>query len=397
MPLTEARQIPVGSILETTHGVVGITTATTASRKGKLQSGDFGAGIFKLLQQRRQKGLTDLNIIDNHSARQVCATLGKARQRPARPSSKVLGRLNASGHGHFTARGQYSAATVRGTIWSVANQCDGTLTRVTRGVVSVRDFRRRKTNSVVRSHTGSNPTPGSSHTRRPIPHRVRSTPGPGGGGCRAERHDPRPARPEAGHRLAVGFDGGRPGSRAARSASSGPSCGRRRGGGQRELAIVALGATGFGIVAYETDLLRSLELSTVDTRFSIRGDQRPPSNIVLVEIDETTFDELGFQWPFPRRVHARVIENIARDHPAVIAYDVQFSEASPCPLRERLPAATGPVPPGAQRRGRAAERAGQRRRAHGDGRDRGNRRARQDAVPRQRRQRAAERSGITAR
>jgi adenylate cyclase len=98
------------------------------------------------------------------------------------------------------------------------------------------------------------------------------------------------------------------------------------------LAIVALGATGLAIVAYETDLLRSLELSTVNTRFSIRGRQRPPASIVLVEIDERTFDELDLQWPFPRRVHARVIEDIARDHPRVIAYDVQFSEASACPI-----------------------------------------------------------------
>jgi hypothetical protein len=145
IPLTEARQIPVGSILETTHGVVGITTATTASKKGKLQSGDFGAGIFKLLQGRKQRGLTDLDIINNLSPRQVCATVGKARSASRHPSSKTLGRLNASGHGNFTARGQYSAATVRGTVWSVENQCDGTLTHVKRGVVSVRDFRRRKT------------------------------------------------------------------------------------------------------------------------------------------------------------------------------------------------------------------------------------------------------------
>jgi phosphodiesterase/alkaline phosphatase D-like protein len=146
IPLTEARQIPVGSILETTHGVVGVTTATTSSANGKLQSGDFGAGIFKLLQGRRQKGLTELNIIDNRSARQACFTLGKqARVAASHPSSKTLGRLNASAHGRFTTRGQDSAATVRGTEWSVANQCDGTLTHVKRGVVSVRDFRRRKT------------------------------------------------------------------------------------------------------------------------------------------------------------------------------------------------------------------------------------------------------------
>ncbi len=146
IPLTEARQIPVGSVLEATGGVVGITTATTASQKGKLQSGDFGAGIFKLLQGRRQKGLTDLDIIDNHNPRQVCTTLGKGGARAAKHlSSKTLGRVNASAHGHFTVRGQYSAATVRGTVWNVSNRCEGTLTHVTRGVVAVRDFRRRKT------------------------------------------------------------------------------------------------------------------------------------------------------------------------------------------------------------------------------------------------------------
>jgi adenylate cyclase len=98
------------------------------------------------------------------------------------------------------------------------------------------------------------------------------------------------------------------------------------------LAIVALGATGLAIVAYQTDLLRSLELSTVNTRFAIRGRRRPPADVVLVEVDSTTFEQLDLEWPFPRRVDARVIENIARDGPRAIAYDVQFSEASPCPL-----------------------------------------------------------------
>ncbi|HEY7961045.1 MAG TPA: adenylate/guanylate cyclase domain-containing protein [Solirubrobacteraceae bacterium] len=114
---------------------------------------------------------------------------------------------------------------------------------------------------------------------------------------------------------------------------------RRRAGPARArrlrltlLAIVALGATALGVVAYETDLLRTLELSTVDARFSIRGRERAPTNVVVVEIDEETFNELGLQWPFARRVHARAIENIARDHPRAIAYDVQFTEASACPL-----------------------------------------------------------------
>jgi adenylate cyclase len=135
---------------------------------------------------------------------------------------------------------------------------------------------------------------------------------------------------------------------------------RRRAGAARAqrlrlvlLATVALGATALAIVAYETDLLRTLELSTVNARFSIRGRKPPPTNVVLVEVDAATFEELGLQWPFSRKVHARVIEEIARDRPQVIAYDVQFTEASACPL-----SANGSQPPaGACPQARADETA----------------------------------------
>jgi len=142
IPLTEPRQLPVGTIFDTAAGTAQIATATAAA--AREQTGDFEDGIFKLLQNREQKGLAELDIMDTHSPRQACATIGK-RAVAAKLSSKVLGRLRASAHGNFTTRGQYSAATVRGTVWGVLNQCDGTLTRVTRGVVSVRDFVRRKT------------------------------------------------------------------------------------------------------------------------------------------------------------------------------------------------------------------------------------------------------------
>jgi hypothetical protein len=156
IPLTEARQIPLGSILEASRGVARITTATTASPKGKLQAGDFGAGLFKLLQKRKERGLTELNIINNLNERQICASTGKGKKASTATShlsSKVLGHLRANSHGHFTARGKYSAATVRGTVWGVENRCDGTLTRVTRGVLSVRDFRKRKTITLFTGQT----------------------------------------------------------------------------------------------------------------------------------------------------------------------------------------------------------------------------------------------------
>ena len=52
---------------------------------------------------------------------------------------RVVRLLNASGSGRFQTVGRYAAATVRGTIWLAEDFCDGTLVRVTRGVVSVRD------------------------------------------------------------------------------------------------------------------------------------------------------------------------------------------------------------------------------------------------------------------
>ena len=54
-------------------------------------------------------------------------------------------RLSGNANGRFRTRGRHSAATVRGTIWVTADRCDGTLTRVKRGRVAVRDLRRRRT------------------------------------------------------------------------------------------------------------------------------------------------------------------------------------------------------------------------------------------------------------
>ena len=54
-------------------------------------------------------------------------------------------RLRGNARGRFRTRGRYSAATVRGTKWTVTDRCDNTLTKVTRGRVAVRDFRRKKT------------------------------------------------------------------------------------------------------------------------------------------------------------------------------------------------------------------------------------------------------------
>jgi hypothetical protein len=44
------------------------------------------------------------------------------------------------GKGKYRTRGRYGSGGVRGTTWLTVDRCDGTLTRVVKGTVRVRDF-----------------------------------------------------------------------------------------------------------------------------------------------------------------------------------------------------------------------------------------------------------------
>jgi uncharacterized delta-60 repeat protein len=141
VPLTEARQIPMGSFLDTRRGTVRLQSAR--DRQGTRQNGDFSQGLFQALQsrQRSARGLTTL-VLKGSSFRS-CRRPGRGKRASAAQS--IRRRLRANARGRFRTRGRHSAATVRGTVWLTADRCDGTLTRVTRGRVAVRDFRRKRT------------------------------------------------------------------------------------------------------------------------------------------------------------------------------------------------------------------------------------------------------------
>jgi len=97
---------------------------------------------------------------------------------------------------------------------------------------------------------------------------------------------------------------------------------------RRLLAAAALVAAAAALAAGPGGLLERAELATVDGRFELRGERPPPGDVVVVGIDDVTFDELRMRFPFDRRVFARALRRIAADGPRVIVYDVQFTEAS---------------------------------------------------------------------
>ncbi|HEX2233666.1 MAG TPA: LpqB family beta-propeller domain-containing protein [Thermoleophilaceae bacterium] len=137
--LREARQIPVGSFVNTRRGRIRLQSAGKSA--SSRQTGTFSGGLFQVLQSRRgsTKGLTSLRLKGSSFRR-----CGKGSSRHARAASHIRRRLRSRARGRFRTRGRHSAATVRGTTWVTVDRCDGTLTAVRQGRVVVRDFRRRR-------------------------------------------------------------------------------------------------------------------------------------------------------------------------------------------------------------------------------------------------------------
>jgi hypothetical protein len=130
--LDATQGIPVGSTVDTKQGIVELTSIPKAG--AAPEKAQFRQGIFLLTQKA---GITDLKLTEALS----CPKRG-AKAAAAKPKSR---KLWGKGSGKFRTTGNYSAATVRGTEWLVQDTCSGTLTRVTQGVVAVRDTVKKKT------------------------------------------------------------------------------------------------------------------------------------------------------------------------------------------------------------------------------------------------------------
>jgi CHASE2 domain-containing sensor protein len=89
--------------------------------------------------------------------------------------------------------------------------------------------------------------------------------------------------------------------------------------------VAAAAAVTLGAATYAADAWQRLENDSIDLRFSVRKPARP-SDVVVVAIDDKTFSDLQLQWPFPRALHAELIDRLHRSGARVIVYDVQFTE-----------------------------------------------------------------------
>jgi hypothetical protein len=130
--------IPFGASIDVRKGRVRLYAARNG--RGELQAASFYSGVFRVVQRG---SYIELQL---RGPKPVCGS-GKASASTYKPKKKKARkrRLWGSGKGRFRTHGQYSAATVRGTKWLVEDSCRSTTTRVKSGVVTVRDFKRKKT------------------------------------------------------------------------------------------------------------------------------------------------------------------------------------------------------------------------------------------------------------
>jgi adenylate cyclase len=87
--------------------------------------------------------------------------------------------------------------------------------------------------------------------------------------------------------------------------------------------IATIVLTLFSLVSTDIPLFQNLELGTVDYRFNRRGPVSvEDSPIVIVEIDNQSYESMPERWPWPRNYYAHLISNLNRAGAKVIAIDV---------------------------------------------------------------------------
>jgi response regulator RpfG family c-di-GMP phosphodiesterase len=100
---------------------------------------------------------------------------------------------------------------------------------------------------------------------------------------------------------------------------------RARGSRLRLLLTAGILAAAVAGAAQAGGVLEAIEESSVDQRFHDRG-ANPPSDVVVVAVDDVTFSELGKPWPFRRSLFGRAVTRLADAGAREIVLDVQFTE-----------------------------------------------------------------------
>lgn len=88
-------------------------------------------------------------------------------------------------------------------------------------------------------------------------------------------------------------------------------------------------------LSYSFYIFEEFELKTLDLRFHFRGEKPPPSDIIIVAIDEKSISQFG-RWPWRRSRHANLIKILKEEKAKIIFFDVFFLEKSDYPEDDQM-------------------------------------------------------------
>jgi hypothetical protein len=125
-PLHGTKLVPVKTLVDTRDGAVLLTSER--NHAGTADTGRFSEGLFQV-RQPDARGAHTTAVLRG----KVSRSCGAGHRRRT---------LRARAHSPFRTSGLHSSATALGTVWTMTDRCDGTLTAVRAGTgVAVRDFR----------------------------------------------------------------------------------------------------------------------------------------------------------------------------------------------------------------------------------------------------------------
>jgi hypothetical protein len=149
--LTGLKNIPMRSRIDTSRGVLVLVSALP---KKRYQIATFKDGRFDADQGAKGSGVVDLVLRGKTGCGgngEPDPLLAAASARKAKPTGRRL--WASDNRGRFRTHGRDSVATVRGTEWITEDTCDGTLTTVVKGAVSVRNVHNGRKKLVKAGHS----------------------------------------------------------------------------------------------------------------------------------------------------------------------------------------------------------------------------------------------------
>ena len=93
--------------------------------------------------------------------------------------------------------------------------------------------------------------------------------------------------------------------------------------------LIAFTAVFSAYILSSLNVIKTLQLKTVDTLFSLRGPISPPdTSIVIVAIDDQAFKSLPGKWPYPNFYYGKLVENLDKAGAKLIVFDIEITEKS---------------------------------------------------------------------